>query len=53
MSNFVKKVEDAFTGKHHDSARSTNHGPHDSNLANKLDPRADSDKGKPLVCWKI
>jgi len=43
MSNFVKKAEDVLTGKHHDSARSTNRGPHDSNLANKLDPRVDSD----------
>lgn len=49
MSNFVKKAEDALTGKnHHSSARSANHGPHDSNLANKLDPRVDSDRGMSL-----
>lgn len=24
---------------------STNYGPHDSNLANKMDPRVDSDRG--------
>ncbi|CAG8009686.1 unnamed protein product [Penicillium olsonii] len=29
-----------------ESARSTNHGPHDSNVANKLDPRVDSDNSK-------
>jgi hypothetical protein len=27
-------------------AGSTNHGPHNSNLMNKLDPRVDSDRGK-------
>lgn len=27
-------------------ASSTNHGPHNSNLMNKLDPRVDSDRGK-------
>jgi hypothetical protein len=27
---------------------STNQGPHSSNLANKMDPRVDSDMGKPL-----
>lgn len=48
MSNIVKKVEDALTGNHHNSASSTNHGPHSSNLANKLDPRVDSDHGKIL-----
>jgi hypothetical protein len=49
MSSFVKKAEDALTGNHHNSASSTNHGPHSSNLANKLDPRVDSDRGKSLV----
>ena len=27
------------------SAGSTNYGPHGSNVANKLDPRVDSDRG--------
>lgn len=28
---------------------STNHGPHNSNLMNKLDPRVDSDRGKFIL----
>ena len=31
------------TGGHHYNTRSTNAGPHDSNTANKMDPRVDSD----------
>lgn len=31
------------TGGHHYNTRSTNAGPHDSNMANKVDPRIDSD----------
>ena len=45
---FVRKAEEALTGKKdesHDSTKSSNHGPHSSKLANKLDPRVDSDKG--------
>ncbi|EKV11652.1 Putative DHN1 [Penicillium digitatum] len=44
---FVRKAEEALTGKKtesHESTKSSNHGPHSSNLANKLDPRVDSDK---------
>ncbi|KAJ5484624.1 hypothetical protein N7453_012092 [Penicillium expansum] len=44
---FVRKAEEALTGKKdesHDSTKSSNHGPHSSKLANKLDPRVDSDK---------
>ncbi|KXG51803.1 uncharacterized protein PGRI_091960 [Penicillium griseofulvum] len=44
---FVRKAEEALTGKKdesHESTKSSNHGPHKSNLANKLDPRVDSDK---------
>ncbi|CAG8910180.1 unnamed protein product [Penicillium egyptiacum] len=44
---FVRKAEEAITGKKdesHESTKSSNHGPHKSNLANKLDPRVDSDK---------
>ncbi|KAJ5401266.1 uncharacterized protein N7487_007162 [Penicillium crustosum] len=44
---FVRKAEEAITGKKgesHESTKSSNHGPHSSNLANKLDPRVDSDK---------
>jgi len=60
MSNIVHKVKDALTGhKEHDtttgtsntttnpnyySSGSTNAGPHDSSLGNKLDPRIDSDR---------
>lgn len=45
---FVRKAEEALTGKKdesHESTKSSNHGPHSSNLANKLDPRVDSDRG--------
>ncbi|CAI7578160.1 unnamed protein product [Penicillium discolor] len=44
---FVRKAEEAISGKKsesHESTKSSNHGPHSSNLANKLDPRVDSDK---------
>ncbi|CAI7611708.1 unnamed protein product [Penicillium bialowiezense] len=44
---FVRKAEEALTGKKNESPESTqssNHGPHSSNLANKLDPRVDSDR---------
>ena len=41
----MRKAEEALTG-HHESSRSTNHGPHDSNVMNKVDPRVDSDRGK-------
>ncbi|OQE35198.1 hypothetical protein PENCOP_c014G02977 [Penicillium coprophilum] len=44
---FVRKAEEALTGKKdesHESTQSSNHGPHKSNLANKLDPRVDSDR---------
>ncbi|KAJ5340043.1 hypothetical protein N7452_006771 [Penicillium brevicompactum] len=44
---FVRKAEEALTGKKDESRESTqssNHGPHSSNLANKLDPRVDSDR---------
>ncbi|KAH8703066.1 hypothetical protein BGW36DRAFT_82343 [Talaromyces proteolyticus] len=45
MSNFIHKVKDAITHDHHDEpSRSSNAGPHDSKLANKLDPRVDSDR---------
>jgi len=45
MSNFINKVKDAVTPNHHDGpSASTNAGPHDSNMANKVDPRADSDR---------
>ncbi|KAF7589926.1 hypothetical protein BBP40_003506 [Aspergillus hancockii] len=57
MSGVIHKVKEAVTG-HHSSANtthsnthantstntSTNHGPHDSKIANKLDPRIDSDR---------
>jgi hypothetical protein len=51
MSGFVRKAENALTGNHHNTntTSSTNHGPHSSNLANKLDPRVDSDRGKCLI----
>jgi hypothetical protein len=45
---FVRKAEEALKGKKdesHESTQSSNHGPHTSNLANKLDPRVDSDRG--------
>ncbi|CAG8186093.1 unnamed protein product [Penicillium olsonii] len=44
---FVRKAEEALTGKKdesHESTQSSNNGPHSSNLANKLDPRVDSDR---------
>ncbi|KAJ9485181.1 hypothetical protein VN97_g8189 [Penicillium thymicola] len=44
---FVRKAEEAITGKKdesHESTKSSSHGPHSSNLANKLDPRVDSGK---------
>ncbi|OOQ84955.1 hypothetical protein PEBR_28415 [Penicillium brasilianum] len=47
MSNIIHKVKDALTDhgdKHHDSTKSSNHGPHDSNIANTADPRVDSDR---------
>jgi hypothetical protein len=52
MSNIIHKVKDAVTHKnkstdqttdsHVESNQSTNHGPHDSNVANTADPRVDS-----------
>ena len=44
MSNIVHKVKEAIHGDH-GSSHTTNHGPHDSKTANKLDPRVDSDMG--------
>merc|ERR1712000_366401 len=45
MSGIINKVKDAL---HHNNTSalsgSTNHGPHDSNAANKVDPRIDSDR---------
>jgi soluble lytic murein transglycosylase-like protein len=44
----LQKAEEVLKGHHHQSTSSTsstNHGPHDSNVANKVDPRADSDRG--------
>jgi len=62
MSNIIHKVKDAVThhgdkdNKHtsstgtdantYDSSRSSNHGPHDSNVANTADPRIDSDRSQ-------
>jgi hypothetical protein len=49
---FVHKAEEALTGKtdeSHDSIESSNHGPHSSNLANKLDPRVDSGHGMASI----
>jgi hypothetical protein len=43
MSNIVNKVKEAVTHRHDKPSESTNAGPHDSNIANKLDPRVDSD----------
>jgi hypothetical protein len=56
MSNIINKVKDTLTGHtndpHHTSTTSTTHhnptstttaGPHSSNIANKADPRVDSD----------
>ncbi|EED20992.1 cell surface protein, putative [Talaromyces stipitatus ATCC 10500] len=44
MSNIVHKVKDAVTNHHDKPSHSTNAGPHDSNVANKVDPRVDSDR---------
>ncbi len=52
MSNIIHKVKDALTSNHgdkhasthHDSTQSSSHGPHDGNVANKVDPRVDSDR---------
>jgi len=44
MSHFLHKVKEAVTGdKHSDNPSSTNAGPQSSNVANKADPRVDSD----------
>lgn len=45
----MRKAEEVLTGHPNESARSSNHGPHNSNLANKLDPRVDSDRGRAPV----
>jgi hypothetical protein len=50
--DFVRKAEEALTGKNKEtkeSTQSSNHGPHSSNLANKLDPRVDSDRGMSFL----
>jgi hypothetical protein len=58
MSGIIDKVKDAVahhgdkkshgtehhTGTTHDSKKSSNYGPHDSNVANAADPRVDSDR---------
>lgn len=46
MSQLLQKAEKAVTG--HDRIRrsTSEYGPHDSKVANKLDPRFDSDHGK-------
>ncbi|PGH13443.1 hypothetical protein AJ80_06312 [Polytolypa hystricis UAMH7299] len=54
MSNVAHKIKDAVTGRKHDTVEntsstgttghSTNAGPHSSNIANKVDPRVDSDR---------
>lgn len=49
MSNIVHKVKEAVTGHHDKPSHSTNAGPHDSNVANKADPRVDSDRGKLIL----
>ncbi|KAJ5871081.1 uncharacterized protein N7529_003434 [Penicillium soppii] len=44
---FVRKAEEAVTknkDEPHESTQSSNHGPHSSNIANKADPRVDSDR---------
>lgn len=41
----MRKAEEALTGHHNESTHSSNHGPHNSNIVNKLDPRVDSDRG--------
>ncbi|CAG8057600.1 unnamed protein product [Penicillium salamii] len=53
---FVRKAEEALTGKKddsHESTQSSNHGPHSSNLANKLDPRVDSDRDNRAVHTEV
>lgn len=51
MTSILHKVKDAVTSdKHQKPSHSTNAGPHDSNIANKLDPRVDSDRGTLLSC---
>lgn len=46
MSSIINKVKEAVThDKHEQPSHSTNAGPHDSNMANKVDPRVDSDRG--------
>lgn len=45
MSNIINKVKEVVThDKHENPSHSTNAGPHDSNMANKVDPRVDSDR---------
>lgn len=44
----MRKAEEAVKGHHNESTHSANHGPHNSNVANKLDPRIDSDRGTIL-----
>ncbi|KAF9885515.1 hypothetical protein FE257_012842 [Aspergillus nanangensis] len=57
MTNLINKVKEAIKPSHHgdhsssshasttyDSPQSSNHGPHDSNIINKTDPRVDSDR---------
>jgi hypothetical protein len=47
------------TGTHHGThhtttdTTTTNHGPHSSKLANKLDPRVDSDRGMLCSHFKL
>lgn len=46
MTSILHKVKDAVTPDKHDKpTHSANTGPHGSNIANKLDPRVDSDRG--------
>lgn len=42
-----------FTGTpaYDQPSHSTNAGPHDSNLANKMDPLVDSDRGESLLAY--
>jgi hypothetical protein len=44
MSNIIHKAKEALTSHHDKPSHSSNAGPHDSNLANKADPRVDSDR---------
>jgi len=48
MSAIVNKVKDALHPSSHPHSTTTSAGPHDSNVANKLDPRVDSDLGQSL-----